>query len=88
MVVGSNSMSEHQLTDRSNRHHHSSSRYMGMKGNEMMQHHKAAMESDESEDDELPILPRQPIPVLPLLKLFSSHYLTLIIAPFLFRIAN
>ena len=64
MVINkSSSMTDQQLTDRSNRNYHGhSSRFMGSKGE--LQHNKAAAESDESEDDELPVLPRQPIPVI------------------------
>jgi hypothetical protein len=63
VIKKSNSMTNQQLTDRSNRNYHGqSSRFMGSKCE--LQHHKAAAESDESEDDELPVLPRQPIPVI------------------------
>lgn len=56
-------MTDQQLTDRSNRNYHGhNNRFMGSKGE--LQRHKSAAESDESEDDELPVLPRQPIPVI------------------------
>ena len=62
VIYSSNSMTDQQLAVRSNRHYHGHSRFIGTKGE--LQHHKAAVESDESEDDELPVLPRQPIPVI------------------------